>query len=72
MADIVQVKAVIPRTSLKRRAFGALALRGEKFSHWLQAQLEEWLRQIEQNGEGMTKDNLTLDKETTLPGKLQR
>ena len=71
MADIVQVKAVIPRT-LKRRAFGALALRGEKFSHWLQAQLEEWLRQIEQNGEGMTKDNLTLDKETTLPGKLQR
>ena len=45
MYDCVQVKAVIPR-ELKRQTFVALAAREQKFSHWLRAQLEIWLQDI--------------------------
>jgi hypothetical protein len=46
MTDTVQVKVVLPR-ALKRRAFSALALREERFSRWLERQLETWLVQVE-------------------------
>jgi hypothetical protein len=44
MADVVQVKASVPR-DLKCRAFAALALRDEKFNRWLERQLEELLKE---------------------------
>ena len=46
MADLVQIKATIPRP-LKQRAFAALALHDERFNRWLRTQLEDWLRQVE-------------------------
>ena len=52
MQDVVQVKAMVP-CQLKRRAFSVLALRGEKFSRWLCAQMEAWLQEVEQTDEGM-------------------
>lgn len=43
MAELVQVKAEIPR-ELKRRTFAALALNDEKFSRWLRVQMEAYLQ----------------------------
>jgi hypothetical protein len=45
MEGFVQIKADVPR-DLKRRAFAALALREERFNHWLKRQLEELLRAL--------------------------
>jgi hypothetical protein len=56
MADVVQVKAVIPR-GLKRRVFSVLALREETFTHWLLEQMEILLmigeRRREKEGHGV-------------------
>jgi hypothetical protein len=46
MAELVQVKAEIPR-DLKRRTFAELALREVRFNHWLQTQMVQWLNTIE-------------------------
>jgi hypothetical protein len=46
MSDMIQVHAFLPR-QLKRRAFGALALREQRFSQWLRDALEAWLREVE-------------------------
>ena len=47
MSNLAQVKAAIPR-DLKRRAFAALALREEKFNRWLQRELEQFLKEIDE------------------------
>jgi hypothetical protein len=39
MEELIQVKAEVPRM-LKRRVFAALALRDERFNHWLRTQME--------------------------------
>jgi len=44
MEELVQVKAEVPR-ALKRHAFAVLALREERFSHWLRKQMEILLQQ---------------------------
>ena len=46
MTNTTQVKAAIPR-ELKRRTFAALALREQRFNHWLRTQMETWLAQVE-------------------------
>jgi hypothetical protein len=40
--DFVQVRGEVPR-DLKRVAFALLALRDDKFTHWLQWALEEFV-----------------------------
>ena len=50
MAELVQVKAEIPR-ELKRQVFALFALRDQRFNRWLQTQMETWLQQ-----EGTAKD----------------
>lgn len=49
MAELVQVKAEIPR-ELKRRTFAAFALREEKFARWLRSQMEAYANQTEDAG----------------------
>ncbi|HEY7496739.1 MAG TPA: hypothetical protein VIH59_37245 [Candidatus Tectomicrobia bacterium] len=61
MPDCTQVHAMIPR-ALKQRAFSALALQEQKFSHWVQEHLEAWLLEVEQEHEGMARVESHLER----------
>lgn len=50
--EVVQVKAVVPRT-LKREVFSALALREQTFRNWLAHQMQTWLQEVEETHEEM-------------------
>ena len=49
MEELIQVKAEFPRM-LKRRVFAALALRDERFNHWLRTQMEILLQPVVEEG----------------------
>jgi len=44
METLVQVSAVVPR-ELKRQAFAVLAMRDQRFNHWLRSQMEHLLEE---------------------------
>jgi hypothetical protein len=46
MAQLTNVNTIIPR-DLKLRLFSALALKDQRFNHWLIQQAENWLKQTE-------------------------